>query len=374
MTNTRKRASKAYQPPIVLIGLVLVLALSGRPVSADPQHDMLLFLSAEGRNTVSTSDPALEGFDDHLAADFLYTFNSKRFRFLAEYLLSDTESELERFQAAWQFDERTMLWFGRFHSITNFWASEYHHGQYMQTSISRPGIEEWEDESGPMPSHITGLLLEHEFVRNNRSVVNFGLSSAYAPSFVGQRLVPFDILDPGSDHELAASARLAYRPDILSTNQIGLALAYNNIVVDSASNPNLVDLNSIRQATLGIFADWSLNDWRFLANFVYFEMDLRYGAGTVQDSFVLGYVQADYAIRDEWTVFGRAEFGFNEDDSAYLQLLPAVIAHRLMLGVRWDFASSHAITLEVADTSTNGDGFTHDNFKQLRIQWSAVFP
>jgi hypothetical protein len=45
-----------------------------------------------------------------------------------------------------------------------------------------------------------------------------------------------------------------------------------------------------------------------------------------------------------------------------------------MIGVRWDFADSQAVTLEVADTSTQGDDFSHDDFKELRIQWSAVFP
>jgi hypothetical protein len=73
-------------------------------------------------------------------------------------------------------------------------------------------------------------------------------------------------------------------------------------------------------------------------------------------------------------LFGRAETSFGEDSSAYLQLLPAFIAHRLMIGARWDFADSHALTMEVADTSTQGDNLEHDSFKELRIQWSAVFP
>jgi len=45
-----------------------------------------------------------------------------------------------------------------------------------------------------------------------------------------------------------------------------------------------------------------------------------------------------------------------------------------MLGVRWDFVDSHSLTLEVADTSTQGNGVEHDHFKELRVQWSAVFP
>jgi hypothetical protein len=32
------------------------------------------------------------------------------------------------------------------------------------------------------------------------------------------------------------------------------------------------------------------------------------------------------------------------------------------------------LTLEVADTSTQGDEFAHGSFKELRLQWSGVFP
>jgi hypothetical protein len=45
-----------------------------------------------------------------------------------------------------------------------------------------------------------------------------------------------------------------------------------------------------------------------------------------------------------------------------------------MLGVRWDIANSHALTMEIADTSTQGSNGNHDSFKELRFQWSAVFP
>jgi hypothetical protein len=73
-------------------------------------------------------------------------------------------------------------------------------------------------------------------------------------------------------------------------------------------------------------------------------------------------------------VFSRVDLALSEDDSAYLKLLPAVIAHRNMLGVRWDFADSHALTFELADTSTPGIDSGHNTFNEVRVQWSAVFP
>ena len=375
MTHSRK--IKAFHRRFSMMGLAPFLAATilASPITrAEPQHDMLVFLSVEGYEMRSKNDSELDGFEAHGTADFLYSYNSDRFRFLAEYILSSSESELERIKGAWRIDESTLLWFGRFHAISNYWTTEYHHGQYMQTSISRPGLEEWEDESGPMPSHITGLSLEHEFTRGDQSAFSLGLTTGLAPKFKGSQLEAFDVLRPESGHDLSLSGRLVYRPDVLSMNQIGLAVAINDIAVVSDSNPLLADLNAIRQTTVGIFSNWHWQDWRLSTNWVFFDNEMQYQDGDVDDDFVLGYVQGEYEASEDWTVFGRVEIGDNEDLSPYLQLLPNVIAHRHMIGVRWDFADSHALTLEVADTSTQGAELQHDSFKEMRIQWSAVFP
>lgn len=375
MNSGLKSESTDRRRPMSLASLLLCAALAtGQVARADSQHDFLAFLSVSGMQMSDASDPALEGSSYHATADFLYTFNSDNFRFLAEYIWSNTESEMERLKGAWVIDDETILWFGRFHTITNFWTSEFHHGQYLQTSISRPGLEEWEDESGPMPSHITGAWFEHRFELKDQSSIDFALTAGLAPIFEGELLHAFDILDPTSGHDTAVSTRLAYRPDVLSTNQVGLTISRNDIAVVSESNPDLTDLNSIRQVTYGLFAGWQWHSWKFLTNLVYFDIEMDYTTGEVPDDFFLGYLQGEYQATPNWTIFGRTEFGDGEDDSPYLSLLPAVVAHRQMLGVRWDFADSHALTMEVAETSRQGADPGHDHFKEFRLQWSAVFP
>lgn len=374
MKSRRKMAHRCRWRAAVLAKILLLATLVLSQISrAESPHDVLVFLSVEGVDMFSASDPTLEGSDVHPIADFLYTYNSDRFRFLAEYIWSDSEAEMERLQAAWVIDDETTLWFGRFHTISNYWTTEYHHGQYMQTSISRPGLEEWEDESGPMPSHVTGAWFEHEFALENQSAFDLGLSAGLAPKFEGEQLMPFDVLDPASGHDMAVSGRLVYRPDILSLNQIGLTVSHNDIAVVSESSPALTELNAIRQVTLGLFTNWQWEKWRLSSNWVYFDIDMQYVSGTVNDEFFLGYIQAEYEVSEDWTVFGRTEFGDSEDDSIYLSLLPAVVAHRQMLGVRWDFAVRHGLTLEIADTSRQADSVGHDSFKEARLQWSTVF-
>jgi hypothetical protein len=151
-------------------------------------------------------------------------------------------------------------------------------------------------------------------------------------------------------------------------------LGWSDISVVSASNPNLTNLNGIHQLTVGLFADWRWTDWRMLTSWVYFNNKMKSVASTENDEFVLGYLQLEYQASKDWIVFGRGEIGFGEDNSPYLSLLPAFIDHRYMLGVRWDFADKQSLTMEIADVSTQGVNFTHNHFKEIRLQWSAVFP
>ena len=355
--------------------LVLALCFASHAVHADdPQHEFLLFPSVETFDSQDHSSPDRNDSFVRPSISVLYSYSGKRFRVLGEYLWSSTEAELERLKFGWQAGDNTMWWFGRFHSTAKFWTSEYHHGQFMQTSITRPSVEEWEDESGPIPSHVTGLSFEHTSPRANETAMNYGLSVGMAPKFVKDRLSPYDMLDPESDHGLSYNARLAYRPSIFSDKQIGLLVGWNDINVDPDSSPALTDLNDIEQLTISVFADWSWGDWRVLANAVQFDNTLNYSTGKVDDEFLAGYLQLEYKTSDDWTVFGRVDSSSGEDNSPYLSMLPEFISHRHMLGVRWDFHDIQSLAMEVADASWQGDFSSHDSFKEIRFQWSAVFP
>lgn len=346
----------------------------GDEVRAESQQDILFFTSVDAFKNTTGTDPAIDDSYVLPAVDVLYSYSAGKFRFLAEYLWSSEENELERMKAGWQTGNNTMLWFGRFHSPAKYWTTEYHHGKFLQTSITRPGVEEWEDDSGPLPSHITGLFLTHESFRPNETAINYSLSVGLGPKLDGQELVPFDLLDPESGHDVSFNYRMAYKPNVVSPNQFGILTAWNEIEVVSGSNPDLADLDHIRQITIGFFVDWNWDKWRLLSSFVYFNNDMQYVDAPQKDEFISGYVQAEYQAANDWTIFGRTENSFNEDTSAYLRVLPAYISDRIMIGVRWDFASFQGLSAEIADTRTMGDDFTHINYGEVRIQWSAVFP
>ena len=46
---------------------------------------------------------------------------------------------------------------GRFHTALGYWNDTYHHGNYLQTSVSRPKMLRFEDKGGLLPTHTTGI-------------------------------------------------------------------------------------------------------------------------------------------------------------------------------------------------------------------------
>lgn len=343
------------------------------PVYAESQQELLLFPSVDTFDTFDESDPLVKDSFVRGSLDVLYSYSTDNFRFLGEYLLSSEESELERLKAGWSWRDNAMLWLGRTHTTSKHWTSEYHHGQYLQTSITRPSLEEWEDESGPMPSHITGLSLDVRNPLADGASVNYVIGAGLAPTFAGDELRPFDILDPESGHGLSLNAKLSYRPDQFEMMQVGVISSWNDINVDSGSSPSLADLRQIEQFTIGFFADWQWKKWRLIMSYVHFDMDLDYFDGPEDEDFELGYLQFEYSAGEDVTLFGRTDNGFGEDGSQYLRLLPAFISHRHMLGLRWDVARFHALTIELADTAQQGVVTDHEYFKEIRLQWSAAF-
>lgn len=353
---------------------VASLLTFGNHSYADSQQELVFFTSAEVTDVFSADNDLINGTDFLASADMLYSYSSDRFRFLGEYLWSSDENELERLALGWRAGTKTMLWLGRFHQAGRFWGTEYHHGQFLQTSISRPWIEEWEDEGGPIPSHVTGVLLETEHSRANESVFRFAFSAGLAPKLVGGELQPYDLFDPSSGHGLAVNFRATYRPDFAGDNQAGLLGGWSDINVEGTVGPAVQGSEDIDQRTLGVFVDWHWIKWRLLSSVIYVNNKLGTQGSQDTEDFLSAYIQADYYWRPDWIFFGRTEISDLADDSVFLDLMPNFVPHRNLLGVRWDFQKKHSLTLEIAETGMHDIGSQHDHFKNVTLQWSAAIP
>lgn len=357
-----------------LAAVGLTAALAGTPTLAEVNHEFLFFPSVDGFDTFSESDASVKDSSTAAGLDLLYSFSGNRFRFLGEFLWSSDEAEFERLQAGVRVADDAFVWGGRFHAPAKFWTSEYHHGQYLQTSITRPALEEWEDDGGATPAHITGLLLESEHQRSDESSFGLAASIGYAPVLEDGQLETHELFESASDHGLSLNFRVAYRPEYLSSTQFGLLAGWNEIKVQTAAIPLPDEPLSIDQAMVGAFGDWYWDRLRLLASIVYFDHTLERPAQDIDDSYLLGYAQLEYEANNVVTVFGRVEGGIDQDASAYLALFEAFITERYMLGARWDMAEHHALTAEIASTTFGAGPTGSRDFNEYRLQWSAVFP
>jgi hypothetical protein len=363
-------ASKKRRSPTVMV----LAFLAAAPAGAESQHEFLVFPSVDGFYTFSESDPSVEDSSTKGALDLLYGYSGDRFRLLSEFLWSSDEAEFERLQAGVRIGDDTFIWGGRFHAPAKFWTSEYHHGQYLQTSITRPALEEWEDDGGATPAHITGVLLESEHQRSDESAIGLAASVGYAPILEDGHLEAHELFQSSSDHGLSLNFRVAYRPEFLSSTQFGLLAGWNEINVEPAAVPLPDEPSGIDQMMLGAFGDWYWEDLRLVASIVYFDITVELPAQDVDDSYLLGYAQLEYEANNVMTVFGRIEGGVDQDDSTYLALFEAFITERYMLGARWDVVEHHALTIEVANTTFGAAASGSSDFNEVRLQWSAVFP
>jgi len=297
--------------------------------------------------------------DEHYEAniDLFLTFDVGNFRFLGEYRLGTEDAHMERLQFGWKFNDR-LFWLGRFHNPVGYWNTRYHHGAYLQTSISRPAIAAYEEHGGVLPMHQAGLLAEGMFPSSSQGL-GYSFAIATGPEYDGE-LVPWDPLDPSEgDRDASLTANLFQER---LSGRSGMFANYNKI-------PSSVhDIDEIEQWVLGGYFDHEFDAWQFHAALYYVSNRLSGHGYNIRDSFFNSYVQVEYRINSDFQLYGRAEGSLGADGDAYLALFPQFVESRLLGGLRYDFAGRHALKLEL---SANKRQF--DNYSQLAVQWSAAF-
>jgi hypothetical protein len=378
----RHLESRSARGPISLAFVLLAFAPcalaqhSGHEAAGDDgnektrSQDLLLFVSAKYVSLDELGTPVLEDDDGTPTADIFYTRSANRFRFLGEYLLTDYESDLERLQVGWQVSEKTRLWLGRFHQSASHWNTEHHHGQYLQTTISRPAIEEFEDLSGVLPSHTTGVLIESQHEIGAEAGLDLSFSAGLTTVLEPLGLEPFDLLDPDGGHGNGVSLRIGFLPDFLGDDQFGFVYGRHAINMegdvllpaDWGPGVDKIDLD-----IAGLYLDWNWASWRVAAVMNRVETAPRGGAGGPRSDFVASYVQTEYLFETRWIGYARLEQTSGAE--TYLDIFPAYIRRQGLVGIKRLVGSRHAFNLELATSELKDD-----RFHGISVQWSAVVP
>ena len=345
------------------------------PALAQHEHassEFEVFVAAEALAGHSQPHPREE--DSWVDADVIYGLTHDHFRVFGEYYITPEEHDLERFQVGYEVVPDTMVWLGRFHQPGSAWDTEHHHGRYLQTSITRPAIENWEDEEGLIPEHITGLLVESRRPLGAESGLQISSGIGVGPAMTRDGNEPIDLVgnNPGR-HGSSLTGRLAYLPDYAGTSSAGLLWGHDQLYVTA---PLAVANLRSNHATLGIYGayfDWSVGAWRIIGAGYY--VDIALDRPNTDESFLSGYVQAERQLPRRLTAYGRVEDSARMQDSHYVALFNDhpldfdITLRRQTAGLRWDYARRQALSCEISHVvSLTKPG------NEVRLQWSAAIP
>lgn len=293
--------------------------------------------------------------------DIFMSVDRAPLQLLAEFFVNRDERELERLQIGVTHAEFYKTWIGRFHTPISYWNTAYHHGVYMQPSITRPGISEYEDALGVMPMHTFGILMEGS-TELTTTQMSYDLALGFGP-VLKEILEPVDVLAPDERGKLGVSAKLGLHPLNSDMNETGIFAGY----IETPIKQRPYSLT--RQLVAGAYFNNESERWRFVGEVTFMRNDLKSPQGISRTTFGNGYVQGEYKAFPQWTGYGRVEETCNTR-SPYLNMFPGFVRARTLIGARWEPFRNQAIKFELASSERRDDHRSNE----LAMQWSMVFP
>jgi hypothetical protein len=364
--------------PLLCVALSLFWAPCALAQHEHSSGEFEVFLAAEAFH--GTGQTGRSDADPWVGADVVFGATEHQFRVFGELYVTTDEVDLERFQMGFEFVPETVLWIGRFHQPASAWNTEHHHGQYLQTAITRPFIERWEDEQGLIPQHITGAFLESRQSIGASSAIQLSAGVGAAPTLTSDELDPIDLIgrNPGKDR-LSVTGRVAFLPEYVGASSAGLLFGHDVLNVTSPSAVAALNSNSVDLSVSGAFVDWNEDPWRVIGTDYYVEVTLNQVRRS--ESFNTWYLQIERQLPRRFTIFGRVEDSARMQYSRYVALFDDhegavdhdgdidVALRRQALGLRWDFTRRQALTLELSHIVSLAQ-----RSNEVRVQWSAVIP
>jgi hypothetical protein len=331
-----------------------------------------LFLTLRGTHTSGHAVTGESGEDAWALGDLVFAAEHGRLRLMGEYNLTTEEHDFERLQVGFEPVPDTLLWLGRFHQPGSAWNNEFHHGPYLQTAVSRPSIEYWEDEAGLIPQHLTGFMGESRMPLGDGAGLRAALGVGYGSAIGRTGLDPIGVLDSnGGGHHVSVTAHLAWLPTYLGQSSAGVLFGRHLSGVPDAGQRQRLGAEQVGMSVVGAYFDIVRESDRVLAVAYRIGVDLDATTGTGgSESFDAGYLQLEKSLAHSLTAYLRHENSASAGGSRYVQALAEeLVLHGTTLGLRLDLPHHQALTIEAGRiTETEG------RMDRLRLQWSAALP
>jgi len=299
-----------------------------------------------------------EGFAIGQAVAHLTASLDNSLRVFGEFSLTAKDSEfkasVERLIIRYDFSDYFKLSGGRYHSPIGYWNSAFHHGAWLQTTISRPEMAKF--GSKIIPIHFVGVLLEGSLPKNK-----LGLS--YKAGFGNGRHA--NIAQAGDAGDINGKNAWMVQVNARPTRFFGVNAGIG-FYLDTVSPSDRADID---EQIFSAYVAWEKESPEFIFEYLHSEHEF------VDNSSVSGDVDAWYAqfayrlsgSNRNWKPYARYESS-KVDDSDPLLGDQGLNYEAAILGVRWDFSAYAAMKAEYRNEEFDNGG-RENNF---RLQVSFV--
>lgn len=271
---------------------------------------------------------------------FMTSRLSNRISFLGEIVFEfeseETEIDPERLIIRYDVNNLLKINVGKFHLPIGYWLPTYHHGVWLQTTIDRPDIFNFEDKGGPLPSHAAGAMLS-----GSALLEGFDLNYACAISNGrGVNTTQTQVIGDRNDKK-ALSLQLEVQPHIVEGLRLGPSVYYD-VIPEDKTNSNRE--SEIREIIYGGHIVYTIENIELLTEA--FEINHDEFSGGVFNTFG-GYAQFAYTINKFKPYYRYDYIDYSNDDPFYRESeFDFLDTKKHTIGLRYELSHFNAIKFE----------------------------
>jgi len=274
----------------------------------------------------------------------------------------------ERLWGAWAFSDVLQIKLGLEHSPISLWNRLFHHGRWLELTISRPLLAQFESGYGILPMHEAGV----EFLGD----IPLGGGSLQYTVFVsngrGRRINEVqEFSDQNNDKAFTFGA--GYRFNATETIYIGLFARTDEIAPDS-DEPTRT--GSVREWIVSLQFLFRSDRFDIMSEVALIHDDDH----TVDETYQswTGYFQLGYHLSDDWTPYARFDFRSMDRGNPYYAVAGRDLdALEVVLGARWNFLANAALKFELGfgegEEADSGGNVSDEGYIRVGVQLAFVF-
>ncbi|MCU1235673.1 MAG: hypothetical protein JWP63_3640, partial [Candidatus Solibacter sp.] len=240
--------------------------------------------------------------------------------------------EVERLIIRYDLNDYFKISFGRYHTPINYWNTAFHHGQWLQTTISRPEMTQF--GSSFLPVHFVGSLVEGQVPAGGLNL-NYNVGVGNGRGQVISR--PGDFGDVNNNRAWLVNGFI--KPDKLYGLRVGGSV-YRDLL-NPVTGP--VSREWIQSAHIV----WDRETPEFIAEFA--NVSHTPVAGGVKSNSQAFYVQTAYRVQKFKPYYRFDYMHVPRSDGNFRGLVP--VFHSSTVGLRYDITSFAAFKVEYRDYS-----------------------